>query len=150
MLMVMKRLKIKDIQNMKNKQSIVCLTSYTKSITLSIDKYVDILLIGDSLGSTIYGMKNTRSVNLEMMKIHGKIVFEASNKPFTIVDMPYKSYENEKIAYKNATDLLNYTKCQSIKIETKSRHIKIVKYLAKKGINVVSHIGVTPQSYSDF
>ena len=149
-LLVMKRLKIKDIHNMKNKQSIVCLTSYTKSITLSIDKYVDILLIGDSLGSTIYGMKNTRSVNLEMMKIHGKIVFEASNKPFTIVDMPYKSYENEKIAYKNATDLLNYTKCQSIKIETKSRHIKIVKYLTKKGINVVSHIGVTPQSYSDF
>ena len=94
--MVMKRLKIKDIQNMKNKRSIVCLTSYTKSITLSIDKYVDILLIGDSLGSTIYGMKNTRSVNLEMMKIHGKIVFEASKKPFTIIDMPYKTFENKK------------------------------------------------------
>ena len=66
----MKRLTITDIQRMKNIRPIVCLTSYTNSITLALDKHVDIILVGDSLGSTIYGMKNTRSVSLDMMKRH--------------------------------------------------------------------------------
>ena len=52
----------------KNKRKIVCLTSYTPSITKAVEKYVDILLIGDSLGSVIYNMDNTRSVTLNMMK----------------------------------------------------------------------------------
>ena len=60
----MNRLKIVDIQKMKNIRPIVCLTAYTASITKAIENYVDIILIGDSLGTAIYGMSNTQSVNI--------------------------------------------------------------------------------------
>ena len=135
---------------MKNKRPIVCLTSYTNSITLALDKHVDILLVGDSLGSTIYGMKNTRTVSLDMMKRHGKTVVNASKNPFTIIDMPYKSYLNKRSAYKNSSSLLKFTGCQSVKIETNEKNVGIVSYLTKKRIKVVAHIGVTPQDYKDF
>ena len=146
----MKRLAITDIQRMKNKRPIVCLTSYTKSITLAVDKHVDIILVGDSLGSTIYGMKNTRSVSLDMMKRHGKTVVNASKKSFTIIDMPYKSYLNKRSAYNNACNLLKFTGCQSVKLEINEKNIGIVSYLTKKRIKIISHIGVTPQDYKDF
>jgi len=146
----MKRLTITDIQRMKNKRPIVCLTSYTKSITLAVDKHVDIILVGDSLGSTIYGMKNTRSVSLDMMKRHGKAVVNASKKSFTIIDMPYKSYLNKRSAYNNACNLLKFTGCQSVKLEINEKNIGIVSYLTKKRIKIISHIGVTPQDYKDF
>ena len=120
---------------MKNIRPIVCLTSYTNSITLALDKHVDIILVGDSLGSTIYGMKNTRSVSLDMMKRHGKTVVNASNNSFTIIDMPYKSYLNNRSAYKNASSLLKFTGCQSVKLETNEKNVGI---------------GVTPQDYKDF
>ena len=146
----MKRLKIKDIHNLKNKRKIVCLTSYTPSITKAIEKYVDILLIGDSLGSVIYNMDNTRSVTLNMMKNHGRVVMESSNFPYSIIDMPYKSYINKSSALKNALSLLKHTKCQAIKIEVSRKQIELVSYLSQKKIEVVSHIGVRPQSYSNF
>lgn len=135
---------------MKNKRPIVCLTSYTKSITLAVDKHVDIILVGDSLGSTIYGMKNTRSVSLDMMKRHGKAVVNASKKSFTIIDMPYKSYLNKRSAYNNACNLLKFTGCQSVKLEINEKNVGIVSYLTKKRIKIISHIGVTPQDYKDF
>ncbi len=135
---------------MKKRRPIVCLTSYTNSMTLALEQHVDILLVGDSLGSTIYGMKNTRSVNLDMMKRHGKTVVSASRKPFTIIDMPYKSYLNKKSAYNNASNLLKFTGCQSIKIETNEKYVDIVSFLTKRKIMVTSHIGVTPQDYKDF
>ena len=146
----MRRLSIINIQKMKNKKPIVCLTSYTASITKAVEKYVDVLLIGDSLGTALYGMNNTQSVTLGMMKEHGKTVFQLSKRPFTVIDMPYKSYQNNKSAINNALQLLDYTKCQSVKIEVNEKNTKIVSQLTHNGINVVSHIGVTPQSFSNF
>ena len=70
----MTRTSLKKITNYKNKKKIVCLTAYTSSIAKIIDKYVDVILIGDSLGTAIYGMKNTQSVTIDMMKNHGLAV----------------------------------------------------------------------------
>ena len=64
----MTRININNIKKLKNLRKIKCLTAYTSSIAKIIDPYVDIILIGDSVGTAIYGMKNTRSVTLEMMK----------------------------------------------------------------------------------
>jgi 3-methyl-2-oxobutanoate hydroxymethyltransferase len=146
----MPRLSIKSLHLQKNKKKISCLTAYTSSIAKIIDQYVDIVLIGDSLGTAIYGMKNTQSVTLEMMKMHGKAVYDSSNKAFTIVDMPYGTYATKHKALKNAHELLRYTKCQSVKLETDKKTIEIVKYLVKNNIKVVSHIGVNPQKYKNF
>ena len=141
---------IKNIQRQKGKRKITCLTAYTASVAKIIDNYVDIILIGDSLGSTIYGMKNTQKVTLDMMRVHGKAVSQFCKKSFTIIDMPFNTYSNNKEALVNAKNIINYTKCQSVKIETDKKNIGIVKYLTKNKIRVVSHIGVTPQKYKNF
>lgn len=144
------RKSIKYLQNKKNKKKIICLTAYTSSIAHIIDQYVDIILIGDSLGTVIYGMSNTQNVTLDMMLNHGKAVSKSSNNAFTIIDMPYNTYRTKKEALINAKKLLKYTNCQSVKLETDSKTIEIVKHLRKNKINVVSHIGVTPQSFKNF
>ena len=141
---------IKKIQNFKNNKKITCLTAYTASVSKIIDKYVDVILVGDSLGSAIYGMKNTQGVTLDMMINHGRAVFNASKKAFTIIDMPYETYNNRRQALQNAKKLLKSTKCQSIKIETDKNNIDIVNHLYKNNINVVSHIGINPQKYKNF
>mgnify|MGYP001458043393 CR=1 FL=1 len=55
-------LKIKKILNKKNKTKIICLTSYSKNIAEILDKYTDIILVGDSLGSVLYSFDTTKKV----------------------------------------------------------------------------------------
>ncbi len=146
----MSKINYKKIKFKKNKEPITCLTAYSKPHANILDGRVDLILIGDSLGTTLYGMKNTRSVSLEMMKNHGKAVVSNTKNSMTIVDMPYNTYRNKKQAIKNAKDILSYTKADFIKIETDINNLEIVRYLSKNKIKVISHIGVTPQKFSDF
>ena len=142
--------KLVKILNKKFNYPITCLTAYSPSIAKILDGNVDIVLIGDSLGTTLYGMKNSQSVTLNMMKIHGLAVTNNVNKSITVIDMPYKTYENKLQALKNAKTLLNFTKAKMIKLEINRRNLPIVKYLSSKNLNVVAHIGVTPQSFVNF
>ncbi len=141
--------KIKFLDKIYNKP-ITCLTAYSGSVAKILDGNVDMILIGDSLGSTVYNMKNTQSVTLEMMKMHGKAVTTNVKKSITIIDMPYKSYTTKLKALKNAKELLNYSKANILKLEISKKSIPIINYLSKKKFDVIAHIGVTPQSYSDF
>ena len=146
----MSRKSISFIKKLKNLKKIICLTAYSKSIAQIIDNYVDVILVGDSVGTAIYGMKNTQGVTLEMMMNHGKAVYNSTAKAYTVIDMPYNSYNNKKVALINARKLLKFTKCQSIKIENDHENLEITKHLVKNKITVVSHIGVTPQKYKNF
>ena len=74
----MKRITIKKILKKKGKAPIVCLTSYSKTTAQILDKYCDIILVGDSLGMVLYGMKNTRNVKIDTMILHGRSVKLAS------------------------------------------------------------------------
>ena len=141
---------IKKIQQLKNKRPISCLTAYSSSISKIVDEYVDIILVGDSLGNAVYGMKNTQSVTLDMMRNHGKAVFQSSKKALTIIDMPYNSNQNPKQALNNAKNLLEYTKCQLVKLEIDNKMVSIISHLVKNNIPVVSHIGVLPQQFTNF
>tara|TARA_Y100000768_G_C23931903_1_gene660518 strand:- start:528 stop:1316 length:789 start_codon:yes stop_codon:yes gene_type:complete len=136
--------------NLKFEKPFSCLTAYSSGIAKILDGNIDVVLIGDSLGTTLYGMKNTRGVTLDMMKKHGLSVTRNIRKSLCIIDMPYKTYENKSQAFKNADELLKYTKANMIKLEIDKKKIGIVKYLSEKKINVISHIGVTPQSYNNF
>ena len=129
---------------------ITCLATYSASVAKNIDGIVDVVLIGDSVGTTLYGMDNTQGVTLEMMKNHGLAVTKNIKKSITVIDMPYKSYENKKDAFKNAKDLIKYTKANYIKIEIDKKKLKILKYLSSKNINVIAHLGVTPQKFKNF
>jgi len=113
----MKKIKIKEILNKKNKDPIVCLTSYSKAISRILDKYCDIILVGDSVGMVVYGMKSTREIDLDTMILHCKAVKKSTSKSLVVFDMPYKTYSNKILAYKNAKKAISKTKCDAVKLE---------------------------------
>ena len=92
----MKNKKIREIIKRKNKRPIICLTAYSKTIAEILDKYCDIVLVGDSLGMVLYGMKSTREVTLDMMINHAKSVKKGISKSALVIDMPYQTYRNRK------------------------------------------------------
>ena len=146
-------MRIKKIQNIlkkKNKKPIVCLTAYSKNIAEILDNYCDIILVGDSLGSVLYGMNSTKRVSLDMMINHSISVKKGVKKSLLVVDMPYGTYRNKKIALNNARKILNKTKCDAVKLEGGKSIINIVKYLTSHKISVMGHIGLLPQTSINF
>jgi len=142
--------KINKILKKKNKSPIVCLTAYTSNIAKIADKYCDIILVGDSLGMVLYGMKTTRDVKISTMILHAKAVKLVAKKSLVVFDMPFKTYANKFIAYKNAKNILKLTKCDAVKLEGGIGISNIVKHLVKKGIPVLGHIGLLPQTSTNF
>ena len=94
--------KILDLIKKKNKSKIVSLTAYSKNVASIIDKYCDIVLVGDSLGSVLYNFSSTKKVTLDMMIEHSKSVRMGIKKSLMVVDMPHNTYRNPKEALSNA------------------------------------------------
>ena len=138
--------KIKDIIKKKNKSKIVCLTAYSKNIAEEVDKYVDIVLVGDSLGSVLYNYSTTRKVTLSEMINHSKSVRLGVKKSLMVVDMPFKTFTSKNIALKNAKKIIKETKCDAVKLEGGKKIIKQIKFLIKNKIPVMGHLGLLPQS----
>ena len=146
----MQKITIKKILQKKNDTPITCLTAYSKNIAKIADKYCDIILVGDSLGMVLYGMKTTRDVKIETMILHAKAVKNFAKKSLVVFDMPYKTYTNKLIAYNNAKRVIKLTKCDAIKLEGGIKIVNIIKYLVKKGIPVMGHVGLMPQTSINF
>ena len=146
----MHKLTIKNILNKKGKVPITCLTAYSKPVAEIIDKYCDIILVGDSTGMVLYGMKTTREVKIETMILHGKTVKNSAKRSLVVLDMPYKTYVNKFIAYKNAKKLIKLTRCDAVKLEGGKKIAKIIKHLVDRGIPVMGHVGLLPQSSTKF
>tara|TARA_Y100001958_G_C21117057_1_gene462307 strand:- start:210 stop:986 length:777 start_codon:yes stop_codon:yes gene_type:complete len=138
--------KIKKILNKKKKSKIVCLTAYSKNIAEEVDKYADITLVGDSLGSVLYNYPSTRNVTLTEMINHSKSVRLGIKKSLMVVDMPYKTYDTNVSVFKNAKKIIKETKCDAVKLEGGKEIIKQIKYLIKNKIPVMGHLGLLPQS----
>ena len=146
----MMNIKIKKILKKKNKSKIVCLTAYSKSIAKILDKFVDIVLVGDSMANVLYGHENTHKISLENIIQHTRSVKMGIRKSMLVVDMPKGSYKNIKLAKKNAKLVIRKTKCDAIKIESNGKNHKIIRELVKKNIPVMGHIGYTPQFKKNF
>ena len=146
----MQKITIKKILKKKNNTPITCLTAYSKNTAKIADKYCDIILVGDSLGMVLYGMKTTRDVKIETMILHAKTVKKFVKRSLVVFDMPYKTYANKLIAYNNAKRVIKLTKCDAIKLEGGIKIVNIIKYLVKKGIPVVGHVGLMPQTSINF
>ena len=128
----MKRITIKEIRKKKGQTPITCLTSYANAFTKILDKYCDIILVGDSVGMVLYGMSTTRNVKIDTMILHAKAVKSASKRSLVVVDMPYKTYSNKLEAYKNAKKIIKMTKCDGVKLEGGKNIVNIIRYLIKK------------------
>tara|TARA_B100000902_G_scaffold362988_1_gene381774 strand:+ start:1077 stop:1865 length:789 start_codon:yes stop_codon:yes gene_type:complete len=142
--------KIKKIILKKNKSKIISLTAYSKSIARILDKYVDIILVGDSLANVLYGHKNTHDISLDNIIQHSLSVKKGVNKSLFVVDMPKGTYNDVKSALKNAKLIMKKTRCDAVKLESNKKNFKIIEELVKKKIPVMGHIGYTPQFKKKF
>ena len=138
--------KIKKILKKKKKFKIICLTSYSKNIAEEADKYADIILVGDSLGSVLYNHNTTKKVTLTNMIDHSKSVRLGVKKSLMVVDMPYNTYRSKSLALKNAKKIIKETKCDAVKLEGGKKIIKQIKFLIKNKISVMGHLGLLPQT----
>ena len=144
---VQKRRTAPDIQNRKGGEPIVALTSYHAHTAAIADKYVDFLLVGDSLGMVMHGFESTLPVPLDLMIMHGRAVMRGAKQSLIVVDMPFGSYEESpQQAFRNAARVVKETECGAIKLEGGKRMGETIRFLSERGIPVMAHVGLTPQS----
>ena len=139
-------IKIRKILSKKNKSKILCLTAYSKNFAREVDKYADITLVGDSLGSVLYDYNSTKKVTLKNMIDHSRSVRLGVKQSLMVVDMPYNTYNSNNSAFQNAKKILKKTKCDAVKLEGGKKIINQIKYLIKKKIPVMGHLGLLPQT----
>ena len=142
--------KIIDFIKKKNKSKIISLTAYSKNIASIIDKHCDLILVGDSLGSVLYNFSSTKKVTLNMIIEHSKSVRQGVKKSLMVVDMPHNTYRTPKEALTNAKKIISKTNCDAVKLEGGKKIIKVIKILIKNKIPVMGHLGVLPQSATNF
>ena len=143
----MKRLTIPAIRDRKGKDPVVMLTAYTTRMAQLLDPHCDVLLVGDSLGQVIYGLPSTLPVTLDMMIAHGAAVVRGSYHSLVIVDMPFGSYEaSPEHAFESAARVLAETGAAGVKLEGGTAMAPVVEFLTRRGIPVMGHVGLTPQS----
>ncbi len=142
-----KRLTVRDIAACKNRTPLVCLTAYTAPVARALDGRVDIILVGDSLGMVLYGMESTVPVTLDMMIAHGRAVVNTTRRSMVVVDMPFGSYqESREQAFGNAVRIMQETGAGAVKLEGGQEMADTVHFLTERGIAVLGHIGLQPQS----
>ena len=142
--------KIKKIIFKKNKKKIVCLTAYSKNIAKILDKYCDIILVGDSMANVLYGMKDTNQITMQNIVQHSISVKKGVKKSLLVIDMPRHACRNLKQAKKNAKLIIKKTKCDAVKVESNNKNFDIIRGLSKSNIPVMGHIGYTPQFKKKF
>ena len=130
---------------------IVSLTAYTTPIARLVDEHCDIALVGDSVGMVMHGLPSTLGVTLDMMIMHGKAVRRGVEKAMIVVDMPFGSYEEGKEqAFRNAARLMVETGCGAVKLEGGEHMAETIGFLTARGVPVMAHVGLTPQSVNTF
>lgn len=142
-----KRVTAPEIAKRKGGTPIVALTAYHAHTARIIDPYVDMLLVGDSLGMVMHGYETTVPVPLELMIMHAQAVVRGSSRALVVVDMPFGTYEESPaVAFRNAARVLKETGCGAIKLEGGVHMAETIRYLSSRGIPVIGHIGLTPQA----
>jgi len=141
------RITAPDIRARKSGAPVVSLTAYHAHTARLIDPHVDFMLVGDSLGMVMHGYESTVPVPLDLMIMHGAAVVRGSERALVVVDLPFGSYEESPpIAFRNAARVMKETGCGAIKLEGGARMAETIRYLSERGIPVMAHIGLTPQS----
>lgn len=143
----LKRRLAPDITALKGVRPIVSLTSYHAHTAAIADKYCDFLLVGDSLGMVMHGYETTVPVPLDLMIMHGRAVVRGAKRSLVVIDMPFGTYEESpQMAFRNAARVMKETDCGAVKLEGGRRMQETIAYLVERGIPVMAHIGLTPQS----
>ena len=136
-----------DIRSRKGGEPLVSLTAYTTPMARLMDAHCDFVLVGDSVGMVLHGLTSTLGVTMEMMILHGRAVARGLDKAMMVIDMPFASYEEGPAqAFRNAARLMAETGAGAVKLEGGVEMAETIRFLVKRGIPVMAHIGLTPQS----
>ncbi|OYX43621.1 MAG: 3-methyl-2-oxobutanoate hydroxymethyltransferase [Rhodobacterales bacterium 32-67-9] len=136
-----------DIRARKGGTPLVMLTAYTTPIARLVDAHCDMVLVGDSVGMVLHGLPSTLGVTMEMMILHGQAVARGLTRALMVIDMPFGSYEEgETQAFRNAARLMAETGAGAVKLEGGAHMAPTIAFLTARGIPVMAHIGLTPQS----
>jgi 3-methyl-2-oxobutanoate hydroxymethyltransferase len=138
-----------DITALKGQLPIVVLTAYTTPMARLVDRHCDVAMIGDSLGMVIHGLPSTVGVTMEMMVLHGRAVMRGLSKAMAVIDLPFGAYEaGPKAAFAAASHLMKETGVPGVKLEGGARMADTIRFLVDRGVPVMAHIGLTPQSFT--
>lgn len=136
-----------DIRARKGGDPLVSLTCYTTPMARLMDAHCDFVLVGDSVGMVLHGLPSTLGVTMEMMIMHGQAVARGLSHALMVVDMPFASYEEgPEQAFRNAARLMAETGAGAVKLEGGRHMAETIGFLVTRGIPVMAHIGLTPQS----
>nr|WP_321249831.1 3-methyl-2-oxobutanoate hydroxymethyltransferase [uncultured Ruegeria sp.] len=136
-----------DIRARKGGDPLVSLTAYTTPMARLMDAHCDFVLVGDSVGMVLHGLESTLGVTMEMMILHGQAVARGLETALMVIDMPFASYEHDPAqAFKNAARLMAETGAGAVKLEGGVEMAETIRFLVRRGIPVMAHIGLTPQS----
>ena len=112
-----------------------------------LDEACDVLLVGDSVGMVLHGLPNTVGVTLDMMILHAQAVMRGSRRAMVVVDLPFGAYEGSpEQAYASAARVMKETGAQGVKVESGPTVPATIEYLTLRGIPVMGHVGLRPQS----
>ena len=140
-----------EIASRKGGVPIVCLTAYTTPIARIVDRHCDLILVGDSVGMVLHGLASTVGVTLEMMILHGQAVRRGAERALVVVDLPFGSYEESpEHAFRSAARVMAETNCAAVKLEGGEAMAETIRFLTRRGIPVMAHIGLTPQAVNVF
>lgn len=144
----MKPLAPRDITAMKGVEKIAALTAYDYQTARLLDAAgIPLLLVGDSLGTTLLGYDNTLPVTLVDMIRHTAAVVRGAQRALVVVDMPFMTYQASiEQALRNCGRVIQKTGCQAVKIEGGEFRAPCIQALVQNGIPVLGHVGLTPQS----
>ena len=140
------KITVDKVKSMKGKEKVSMLTAYDFPTASIMDGIVDMILVGDSLGMVVLGYENTSNVTMQDMIRHTEAVARAVKQSLLIGDLPVNSYNNEKDAIENARKLIK-AGADCVKIE--NQH-EIAKALVREGIEIMGHVGLTPQTITNF
>ena len=136
-----------DIQARKGLVPLVVLTAYTTPMARLVDAHCDMALVGDSVGMVLHGLPSTLGVTMEMMILHGRSVVRGLSRAMAVIDMPFGSYEEGPAqAFRNAARLMVETGAPAVKLEGGAHMADTIAFLTRRGVPVMAHIGLTPQS----
>jgi 3-methyl-2-oxobutanoate hydroxymethyltransferase len=145
----MEKVTIKTLMEKKmSHKKITWLTAYDHPTAQMEEKAgIDIILVGDSIGMTIFGYKSTLPVTLDLLIPHTAAVRRGAPNVFLMGDMPYMTYQiSVQEAIRNAGRFMAECDCDAVKLEGGREMLDVIKGLIKATIPVVGHLGLTPQS----
>ncbi|HTC23914.1 MAG TPA: 3-methyl-2-oxobutanoate hydroxymethyltransferase [Gemmatimonadales bacterium] len=137
-----------DLAGMKAaRRKIVMLTCYDATFARLIGPEVDVLLVGDSVNQVVAGRETTLGVTVDQLVYHARAVRRGAPEALLLVDLPFLSYQvSVEDAIRNAGHMLMETGAQGVKLEGGRPMVPTVRALVERGIPVMGHLGLTPQS----